>query len=214
VNSVGGLTGDVGLTSPDATITITPVGSDLQIISKPKQATYFKPYVAGAVPNGGQFLTNATSPADITDMTMDGFASWNNDGGYITHALGSNTWTVVQSGLYQLDFHATIVPNGATFNNPTLPATTQGKSVSILLNRPSISSAYFPLAVQQGVQGNALPVIYGQSTVLTFYLLAGDNIRLRVQNQYTGTATSAYAAAQAATLLDLNTYFSWVYISA
>jgi len=207
VNSVAGLSGSVGITSPDGTITITPVGSDIQLIAKPKQATYFKPYVAGPAPNGGQYLANFGFPSDITDMTMDGLAPWNNDGGYITHAAGSDVWTVVQPGLYQLDFHAQIIPNGAVFG------TTQGKSVSIMINRPSISSAYFPLAVQQGVQGSSLPVAYGQSVILTYRLLAGDNIKLRVQNQYVGTATSAFAQAQAVTLLDLNTFFGWVYLS-
>ena len=125
--------------------------------------------------------------------------SWNNTGGYITHVNGTTSFTVVQTGVYFLEFNASV--NGAGV------AWTGSKSVSIDVTRsPTAEQA----VIEQTATINS-GVTYGQSVSTTFYLVAGDVINLRIFNIYT-SVTQPLARGLANTF-DLNTFFSWRYIS-
>jgi hypothetical protein len=151
------------------------------------QATYYKSVVQ-----------NLTSGA--TDMTFDLEAAWNNDNGYITHTPGSADFTVVQAGLYQLEFNATVLANGATW------ATTSNKGISIDITRS-------PTA-EQVVLGQSAFMASGtnylQNTTSTFDLAAGDVINCRISNTFTGGPAEAQCVQNT---IDLNTFFTWRYVS-
>lgn len=192
VTALNNLNSGITLTSPDASITITPVGQDIQLqanIPAPaavKQATYYK--------TAAQNLTSGN-----TDITFDATGSWNNDGGYITHTNGTTDFTVVQTGLYQLGFNATILVNTATW------ATTTNRNIGIDITRsPTAEQAVIQNSALQGVQN------YTQSTSGYYYLLAGDVINLRVGNTFTGGPPQAQGIANT---FDLNTFFTWTFIS-
>ena len=151
------------------------------------QATYYK-----------TTAQNLTSPN--TDITFNGVGSWNNDGGYITHTNGTTDFTVVQTGLYQLDFNVSVLINNGTWS------TTVTRSVSIDITR----------GTEQGVlTANGLQAVanYNQQVSGSFYLIAGDVINCRVNNPYTlGTPTPPQAQGIQNTF-DLNTIFTWTFIS-
>jgi hypothetical protein len=151
------------------------------------QATYYKSVV--------QNLTSGN-----TDMTFDEEASWNNDNGYITHTGGTANFTVVQAGLYQLEFNATVLANGATW------LTTSNKGISIDITRS-------PTA-EQVVLGQSAFMASGtnylQSTCSTFDLVAGDVINCRVSNTFTGGPAQAQCVQNT---IDLNTFFTWRFVS-
>ena len=151
------------------------------------QATYYKSVVQ-----------NLTSGA--TDMTFDLDAAWNDDNGYITHTAGSANFTVVQAGLYQLEFNATVLANGATW------LSTSNKGVSIDITRS-------PTA-EQVVLGQSAFMASGtnylQNTCSTFDLAAGDVINCRISNTFTGGPAQAQCVQNT---IDLNTFFSWRYVS-
>ena len=154
------------------------------------QATYYK--------SADQTLNGPNAPGN-TDITFDLTGSWNNTGGYITHTDGTTSFTVVQTGVYFLEFNANI--NGAGV------AWTGSKSVSIDVTRsPTAEQA----VIEQTATINS-GVTYGQSVSTTFYLVAGDVINLRIFNIYT-SVTQPLARGLANTF-DLNTFFSWRYIS-
>jgi len=144
-----------------------------------------------------QNLTNGN-----TDITFDLTGAWNNPNGYITHVSGTKDFTVVQTGLYQLEFNATILLNNGTWS-PTI-----SRGIYIDITRPSIA--------EQNIIGNtSLQAIanYNMQTSATFYLIAGDVINLRINNPYTlGTPTPPQAQGITNTF-DLNTFFSWRFIS-
>jgi hypothetical protein len=151
------------------------------------QATYYK--------TTQQNLVNGS-----TDITFDGDASWNNDNGYITHITDSADFVVVQSGLYQLEFNASVTANGATWN------VANNKVVSIDITRP-------PIAEQAAITQAAACASgqnYAQNVNSSFYLQAGDIINLRVFGLY---ATATPFVAPLANTFDLNTWFSWRYVS-
>jgi hypothetical protein len=157
-----------------------------------KQATYYKSAV--------QNLT-ASSPWN-TDITFDLSGAWNNDGGYITHVDGTTDFTVVQTGLYQLEFNATVLVNNGTWS------TAVNRSIAIDITRPSI--------VEQGIiattslQGVAT---YAVQTSGTVYLVAGDVINCRINNAFTlGTPTPPQVNCVQSTF-DLNTFFTWTFIT-
>ena len=151
------------------------------------QATYYKSAL--------QNLTSGNS-----DITFDLSGAWNNDNGYITHTGGSADFTVVQAGLYQLEFNATILANGATW------LTTNNKGISIDITRS-------PTA-EQVVIGQSAFIASGtnyiQSTCSTFNLVAGDVINCRISNTFTGGPAQAQFVQNT---IDLNTWFSWRYVS-
>ena len=151
------------------------------------QATYYKSVV--------QNLTSGS-----TDMTFDLDAAWNDDNGYITHTPGSANFTVVQAGLYQLEFNATVLANGATW------LSTSNKGVSIDITRS-------PTA-EQVVLGQSAFMASGtnylQNTCSTFDLAAGDVINCRVSNTFSSGPAQAQCVQNT---IDLNTFFTWRYVS-
>jgi hypothetical protein len=151
------------------------------------QATYYKSAV--------QNLSSGN-----TDITFDLSGASNNDGGYITHTGGSTNFVVVESGLYQLEWNATILANGATWLSTT------NKGISIDITRS-------PTAEQVTVVQNAFIASgtnYAQSACSTFDLLAGDVINCRISNTFTGGPAQAQCVQNT---IDLNTWFSWRYVS-
>lgn len=152
------------------------------------QATYYK--------SVQQNLTNGT-----TDMTFDEEGTWNNDNGYITHTGGTADFTVVQAGLYQLEFNATVIANGATWTASLL------KQISIDITRsptPEIVSIAQNASISSGSN-------YGQNACSTYNLEAGDVINCRVSNNF---ATATPYAQGVTNTFDLNTWFSWRYVAA
>ena len=184
--------GNLVLASPDATFTTTPsTGTINMAISFPSvpvyQATYYK--------SVQQNLVNAN-----TDITFDVVATWSNPNGYITHTSGTTNFTVVVAGLYQLEFNLSINANGATWNNAV------NKAVSIDITRTTLGE-------QAVIQNNALTAVntsYQQAVSSSYYLNVGDIINLR--------STLAFASATPFAVgilntFDLNTFFTWQYIT-
>ena len=150
------------------------------------QATYYK--------TTAQNMTSGN-----TDVTFDGEATWNNDNGYITHTGGTAAFTVVQAGLYQLEFNATILINGATW------VTTANKTINIDVTRsPTAEQTIVSSTGLQGLQS------YSQCISSTFNLDAGDVINLRLGNVFTGGPAQIQ---QLQNTFDFNTFFTWRYIS-
>jgi hypothetical protein len=151
-----------------------------------KQATYYKTVA--------QNLTSGN-----TDITFDAVGSWNNPGGYITHVSGSADFTVVQTGLYQLEFHSLVLLNGASWTQTT------NKVCAIDITRsPLTETAVVAQSSLQAIAG------YTQSVNATYYLVAGDVINCRLANTFTGGPPEAQCLT---TTFDLNTFFSWTFIS-
>jgi len=151
-----------------------------------RQATYYK-----------SVAQNLTSPN--TDVTFDSTGAWNNAGGYITHTNGTTDFTVVQTGLYQLEFSTSILANGGTWTATT-------KTVFIDITRsPTAETAIIGQSAVINSGAN-----YSQQVSATYYLVAGDVINLRINNTIlTGTPT----AQGVTTTFDLNTFFTWRFIS-
>jgi hypothetical protein len=151
------------------------------------QATYYK--------SAAQNLVSGN-----TDITFDEEAAWNNDNGYITHTGGTAAFTVVEPGLYQLEFNANILANGSTN-----PASTQ-KLISVDITRSPNAEV---VVIQQNTT-IASGLTYGQSLSSTFNLEAGDVINCRVNNTFTGGPAQASGVTNT---FDLNTWFTWRYVS-
>jgi hypothetical protein len=160
------------------------------------------------VPSGGGAVYQATyykttaqnMTSGNTDVTFDGEATWNNDNGYITHTGGTTAFTVVQAGLYQLEFNATILINGATWS------TTANKTINIDITRSP--TAEQTIVSSTGLQGQQS---YSQNICSTFYLNAGDVINLRLGNIFTSGPAQIQ---QLQNTFDFNTFFTWTYVSA
>jgi hypothetical protein len=138
-------------------------------------------------------LQNLTSGS--TDITFDVAQPWS-DTTAITWTAGSKDFTVVQKGIYQLEFVATVIANGASWT------TTSNKSVSIDITRA-------PIAEQVILPNQALlasGVNYGQAVTATFELEAGDILNCRVGNTFAGGP--AYVNPVQNTF-DYNTFFTW-----
>ena len=169
-------------------IVVTSVVRNIPTVSPVAyQATYYK--------NANQNLTSGS-----TDLTFDSVGSWNNDGGYITHTSGSTAFTVVQPGLYQLEFNATIVANGST----NLVSTQ--KLLSVDITRSPTAEV---VVIQQNTTISS-GLTYGQSLSSTFYLQVGDVINCRILNTFTGGPAQAQGVQNT---FDLSTWFTWRYMS-
>jgi hypothetical protein len=152
-----------------------------------RQATYYN--------SVAQTLTNGN-----TDLTFDLSGAWNFDDGYITHTDGTDEFTVVQAGLYELDFNTTILANAATWT------TALNKSANVLITR-------VPDGTQSVIVSSAFMASgtnYGHSVSSSYYLEVGDVINLRVSNNFTGGPPTAVGVTNT---FDLGTFFSWRYIS-
>jgi hypothetical protein len=151
-----------------------------------KQATYYTSTV--------QTLVSGNN-----DVIFDSTGAWNNDGGYITHTAGTSSFTVVNTGLYQLEFNAVVLANGAIYS-----LTTIGKQVAIDVTRGTEQSVIANTALQASQQN------YSMSVSATYYLNATDTINLRVRNDFTGGPPTIFPVANT---FDLNTFFTWRFIS-
>lgn len=154
----------------------------------------FRPlYVATYYKSANQSLTSGA-----TDITFNGESSHNKTGGYITHVNGSKDFVVAISGLYNLEFNASILGASSTSTNLL-------KQLSIDITRP-------PLAEQVTIaQNTSIPSgsNYGQSVNATFYFQVGDVINCRVVNFFTSGSAAAIGIVN---VFDLNTWFTWTFI--
>jgi hypothetical protein len=156
---------------------------------------------SGTVYQGTYYKSTAqTLTSGNTDLTFDVSASWNNTNGYITHTDGTTNFTVVQTGLYQLEFNCTVLANSAIYANNS------NKSLGIDITRPSIAeqSVIINTSVQASQQN------YTMSVSSTYRLLAGDIINLKVGNTFSAGPPTVQ---QVQNTFDLNTFFTWRYIS-
>lgn len=190
VTSVNAITGAVNLVA-GAGVSVTPSGQDITIATTDVfQATYYK--------SGNQNLS--APPSSATDITFDLTGAWNNDGGYITHVNGTTAFTVVQSGLYQLEWNASIQATGSAW-------TSLLKQISIDITRGAVENVTI-------AQNTSIPSgsNYAQNLCSTFNLVAGDVINCRVVNSYTAGTPQALGYT-VANPIDLNTWFSWRFIT-
>jgi hypothetical protein len=158
--------------------------------------------------NGSQFQTfqgtyyistAQTLTSGNTDIIFDSTGTWNNDGGYIAHINGTSTFTVFKAGLYQLEFNAVVLANGAVY-----VLTDQGKQVAIDVTRGTEQSVISNTALQASQQN------YSMSITGTYYLNTSDILNLRVRNNFTGGPPTVQELANT---FDLNTFFTWRFIS-
>jgi hypothetical protein len=149
------------------------------------QATYYK-------------STAQTVISGNTDLTFDQTGSWNNDSGYITHTNGTSAFTVVQEGLYQLQFNVSVISNGAVYLNTT------NKGVVIDLLRGTEQAVLVNTALQ------ATATTYNMNVSSTYYLNTGDILTCRIINTFTGGPPTIQGLAN---VFDLNTFFSWQFVS-
>jgi len=151
------------------------------------QATYYK--------SAPQNLTSGD-----TEISFNLTGPWNNTGGYITHTDGTTAFTVVKRGLYQLEFNAFIFASAATWG------TGANKTIAIDITRsPTVEQA----VVSQSFL-TASAVNYSQLVSTTFYLIEGDVINLRVSGFFSGGPPTALGVVNT---IDLNTFFTWRFIS-
>lgn len=152
-----------------------------------RQATYYK--------SVAQNLTSGN-----THITFDLSGAWNNADGYITHTDGTTDFTVVQAGLYQLEFNANTLANGATWG------TGSNKTIAIDIDRTP--SGEHAVISQAGLTSSANN--FAQCVSATYYLEAGDVINCRLNNIF---ATATPTASGVTNTFDLNTFFTWRFIS-
>jgi hypothetical protein len=136
-----------------------------------------------------------------TDITFNSAQSWNNTGGYITHVSGTTDFTVVQAGIYKLEFNCVVLANGATYS-----LTSIGKSIAIDVTRTGLGE--HSIAINSALQASQQN--YAQSMSVTFYLNAADVINLRVGNTFAGGPPTVQALTNT---YDLNTFFTWTFIA-
>jgi hypothetical protein len=152
------------------------------------QGTYYK--------SVAQTLTSGN-----TDITFDLTGSWNNPGTYITHTSGTTNFTVGIAGLYQLEFNCTVLANSAIYANNS------NKSVNIDITRsPTAEQLIISNTSVQASQQN-----YVMSVNSSYYLQVEDVINLRVGNTFSAGPPTVQ---QVLNTFDLNTFFTWRYISA
>ena len=153
----------------------------------PYQATYYK--------SANQNLTNGS-----TDITFDQYATWNNGNGYITHTSGSSNFTVVQAGVYQLEWNASINANGASWNNAL------NKTISINITRsPELEQLVIGQSALMAIGQN-----YSQSICSTIKLEVGDVINLQT---FLAFSLATPFVQGVLNTYDLNTWFYWRFIS-
>ena len=186
------------LTFPLDTSSVFPVGELVNVSSingiiypppavAARQATYYK--------SVAQNLTSGN-----THITFDLSGAWNNTNGYITHTDGTTDFTVVQAGLYQLEFNANTLANGATWG------TGSNKTIAIDIDR-TVGGEHAVIS-QAGLTSSANN--FAQCVSATFYLEAGDVINCRLNNVF---ATATPSASGVTNTFDLNTFFTWRFIS-
>ena len=149
-------------------------------------------YVAQYYNSVAQNLTSGN-----TNLSFDSTQTWNNVGGKITHTNGTTTFTVVQAGIYQLEFKSVISLNAATLS------TTTNRNIAVDITRGGNTSEIQTSA--STVAGQA----YAQSVSGTVELLVGDVITLRLACTFTGGPPQALGVAN---VFDYNTAFTWTFV--
>lgn len=143
--------------------------------------------------------SDLTTANGNTDIPFDQVASWSNPNECITQVAGSSNFNVVQSGLYQLELHVSVLPNGGTWN------ASNNKTISIdILRVPTAETA---LISQTAVCASGQPYSLCLST--TYQLVAGDVLNMR---HYGNWSTSASLIQGVTNSFDFNTWFSWRFI--
>ena len=197
VSSLVGGTGALTMSIPTGG-TVALVGNDVALsIAYPINAVYQATYYKTTVQN----LTSGN-----TDVSFDGEGSWNNPNGYITHTNGTTDFTVVQTGLYQMEFYVVVLVNNGAWTN--VPLSSANKTCNIDITRPTIPEQ--GILTNTSLQGSQN---YGQSVSGSVYLLAGDVINMRVGNIYTGGTPTPPQLQCLINTFDLNTFFAWTYIA-
>jgi hypothetical protein len=144
-------------------------------------------------------ITDLTSVNGNTDIPFDQVATGSNPNGYITQVAGSTDFNVVQAGLYQLELHVSVAPNGGSWN------AANNKVISIdILRAPTAEQA---LISQSAVCASAQSYSLCLST--TYRLLAGDVLNMR---HYGNWSTAAPLIQSVTNSFDFNTWFSWRFI--
>jgi len=197
VSSLVGGTGALTMSIPTGG-TVALVGNDVALsIAYPINAVYQATYYKTTVQN----LTSGN-----TDITFDGVGAWSNPNGYITHTNGTTDFTVVQTGLYQMEFYIFVLVNNGAWTNT--PLSSANKTCNIDITRPTIpEQGILSSTSLQGSQN------YGQSVSGSYYLVAGDVLNMRVGNIYTGGTPTPPQANCLLNTFDLNTFFTWTYIA-
>jgi hypothetical protein len=158
------------------------------------------PPLGGTVYQGTYYKSDAQTLVNgNTDITFDLTASWNNTGGFVTHTDGTTNFTVAIAGLYQLEFNTLVLANGAVYL-----LTDIGKSVNIDITRSPEQIVISNTALQASQQN------YSMSISSSFYLQVGDIINLRIGNTFTDGPPTVQPLLNT---FDLNTFFSWRYLS-
>jgi hypothetical protein len=171
-----GATGDTGA--------VGPPGAPPSVY----QATYYK--------SAAQNLASGT-----TIITFNSTGAWNNPGGYITQRNATD-FTVVNTGLYQLEFNGSVAANGTAYT------TASSKVIAINVIRGVLPS----LSIAANTALQASLARYTQSVSASYYLVAGDIINLIIINTYGVTPTPPTLLGVQDTF-DLNSYFSWRFIT-
>ena len=204
--SSGGPTGPTGPTGAASTVTgptgpTGPTGAASTVTGPTGSTGPTGPTGAAPAFKGGQYYKSAvqTLTSGSTDVTFDSSAPWT-DVSAITQTSPTD-FTVQTSGIYQLEFFATILANGATWT------TTSNKGVSIDITRGAIPE-------QVVIPSNALiasAVNYAQQTLGTVSLQVGDVINCRVANTFAGGPAQVQCVQNT---YDINTFFNWTLLTA
>jgi hypothetical protein len=144
---------------------------------------------------------NLVSPE--TDVTFDVTEAWSNAGTYITQTSPTE-FTVGITGLYQLEFNANIIAVGTGSSWTSL-----NKTISVDITRSPEAEV---IAIQQSASISS-GANYSQSLCCTFRLLPNDVINCRISNNFVTGATGPPYARGVTNTFDLNTFFTWRFIS-
>jgi hypothetical protein len=186
VTSLQGITGAVNLTSTAGTVQYSVAGNNLNIDAPLFIGQYYR--------TSGEVLVSG-----VDTITFQAEQTWNNNPGYITwNTVGGqgNSFTVVQPGVYQVEFALSINANGCTWS--------AGRSANISVLRGTNQSL-----LQQNV--NPLSGIgYSIQIVGTLRLNVGDVITCS-HNGVNITGPGVIAVGLQNTF-DYNTTFTWTYL--
>jgi hypothetical protein len=132
-----------------------------------------------------------------TDITFDEKQVWSiDDGAFITHVPGSANFTVLQPGIYTLEFNTVVSIGTATLTAGT------NRNIGIDITRGS------ELNIITQTMTSAPSLSYGQSVSATVFLEENDIINCRIGAIFTGGPPQALAVAG---FFDYNTTFTWKY---
>jgi len=185
VASLQGLTGALNLTSTDGSVQYSTGGTNLNISAPLFIGQYYRAT--------GEVLGSGTD-----QITFELAQTWNNTNGYITWTVAGGqggNFTVVQAGIYQVEFALTILGSAATWNG--------GRSASIAVLRGTNQSLLVQTVNPISGQGYVIQIVG------TLRLNAGDVITcVHGGTNLTGQVT----AAGLTNTFDYNTTFTWTFL--